>query len=156
MNDKLKGDLTMECPECLTSGRSNVGQSFAPGELVWFQSLSCSRCDQQVEVDGNGLPPEAFRNAIIKKCGQWGLWIDVSGTPKVEVCKIFRRLLSIKMEETVSLKERIPGIVYTGTDVEMRWLSSIIEQAAPNNKAVKIDSETTLLETSLHLFLSEE
>ena len=55
--------IDIACPDCSAATSLHVGQSIAPGELVWWESIRCSSCGCASEADGHGIPPPEIRDA---------------------------------------------------------------------------------------------
>ncbi len=77
-----------------------------------------------MEADDTGFPPDAIRRHLIATTGRWGLLIETLGSDRLKVCKILHCDLDTTLEEVKRMKDRIPGIVYTGTKTEVEWLCS--------------------------------
>lgn len=117
-----------KCGDCGWNVSIAIGQFVAGAKLMWHQSMRCSNCGMALEADDYGLPPNEIRDEIIETTGRWGLQIDVEGSKRLQACKILHCDLNTTMEEVVPMKNRMPGVVYTGTKTEMEWLRDRLAQ----------------------------
>ena len=130
------------CPDCSAACSLGVGQSFAPGELVWSESFRCTACGSAIESDGHGFPPPEIRDAIIASDGLWGLNVDLTGSERLSACKILHCDLNTDFADVPAMKNRIPGIVYVGTRTEMCWLQSRLSEFGFAATVVKVDRDS--------------
>ncbi|QEG40201.1 hypothetical protein UC8_22080 [Roseimaritima ulvae] len=86
-----------------------------------------------MEADDSGLPPEDVRAQMLKSGGRWGLDVTTEGPRRIEACKILHCDLGTIMDEVKPMKQRMPGIVYTGTRAEMEWLCRRLSQFEINS-----------------------
>lgn len=119
---------TNKCTDCGEDASIAFGQAIAGAKLAWFQSTRCSNCGMTIEADDYGLPPNDIRAEIMETKGRWGLQIAVEGPKRLVACKILHCDLNTTMEEVAPMKNRMPGVVYTGTKTEMEWLHGRLAQ----------------------------
>ena len=97
----------------------NIGQTIINGNLRWHRS---SIGEAGVfEEDGIGMPPEWFRDHLIEKEGRWEL-IANDSTDKIIVVRVMRSEMALDMAHAAKLLKSLPGVIYTGTKVEVDWL----------------------------------
>ena len=130
------------CPDCSVLCTRSIGQSFAPGVLVWSESLHCSMCGCAIEADDHGFPPPEIRDAIITAHGLWGLHVDLTGSERISACKILHCDLNTDFADVPAMKNRIPGIVYVGTQTEMQWLQSRLAEFGFASTVVETDRDS--------------
>ncbi len=75
-----------------------------------------------IESDDRGFPPDSIRQHLIASEGRWGLHVDTNGPDRLKICKILHCDLDTTLEEVKRMKDRMPGVVYTGTRVEAEWM----------------------------------
>lgn len=136
----------VNCGNCGQDVLMDVNQTIAYGnQLVWNGSYTCPHCGSQIEIDGGNDLPEEARNAILAEQGTWALSVSETKSHIVQVLKVLREALSLTMEVVATYKERIPGIVLTGTRAEMERLhrlllaenfESSVQQATPEQRKV--------------------
>lgn len=97
----------------------------------------CSHCGVVIEADDFGLPPNEIRAEIIELTGRWGLQIMVESSKRLEACKILHAVLNTTMIEVTQMKDRMPGVVYTGTQKEMEWLRCRLMQFGITSKVAQ-------------------
>jgi ribosomal protein L7/L12 len=108
---------------------TKVGQSIAGGtRLVWWESFWCDACGAATETDNRGFLPEAEREALINADGLWEVVVG-SIDDQVVVAKTMRRALGLGLEEALVASRKIPGCVWSGTEVEAKWLVRELEVA---------------------------
>jgi DNA-directed RNA polymerase subunit RPC12/RpoP len=118
--------LEVRCDHCGKDILMDVNQTMAYGDqLVWNGSYLCSYCGSQIEVDGGEDIPEDVRNAILAQQGEWAL--NVTETSRiVPILKVLREALHLSLGMIAQCKERMPGIVATGTRAEMERLHLLL------------------------------
>ncbi|MDM4019482.1 hypothetical protein [Roseiconus lacunae] len=101
-----------------------------------------------MEADGSGFPPDSIRQHLLDTGGRWALHVDTSGPERVKACKILHCDLNTTLEEVKRMKDRMPGIVYTGTRAEAEWMrhrledfgfSASVLRAGDDSKATNLD-----------------
>ncbi len=130
------------CPNCSAASTRGIGQSFAPGELVWSESFHCPSCGCATEADDCGFPPPEIRDVLITAHGLWGLHIDLTGSARISACKILHCDLNTDFGDVPAMKSRIPGIVYVGTKTEMEWLRSRLDEFDFTSAVVEVDRDS--------------
>lgn len=110
---------------CGATSLAETGQSFISGRLRWYLSFRCPCCGKANEVDGVDDTPIEIRDAILQQEGEWGLVIEDSNKAS-SVMAILRRELNLSLNEIARLRKSIPGIVLTGTKIEMERLKEIL------------------------------
>jgi hypothetical protein len=113
------------CGDCGRAVDLMGGQS-SMGGLRYWAAYRCEHCGGQLEMDGIGMPPEPFRQALLRDQGTWGLEVQEFGPRVVLALKCLRAELGLTLAEVVALKARIPGVVRDGTRVEMEWLKQVL------------------------------
>ncbi|WP_252243961.1 MULTISPECIES: hypothetical protein [unclassified Clostridium] len=124
---------------CGTTSLAEVGQSFINGKLRWYLSFRCPCCGKANEIDGMDDIPIEIRDAILQQEGEWGLVIEDSSKVS-SVLKVLRRELNLSFNEIVRLKKSIPGIVLTGTKIEMERLREALSFNNINSSILKIEN----------------
>lgn len=120
--------LSGQCVECLSACEVRFRHHLHQGDLIWYVVSKCTVCRTRIEVSSYGTPPEALRQAIMKKQGRYGLRITHEPDNLVEMLKLLRDILGLSLKETVRLKPHIPGgVVDTGTQAEMQWLVQVLK-----------------------------
>jgi hypothetical protein len=80
--------------------------------------------------------------------GRWGLHVTTDGPERLSACKILHCDLNTTLDEVKKMKDRMPGIIYTGTQAETDWLcnrlrkfgfSSCIEKVNDDARTQSID-----------------
>ncbi|MEL7266186.1 MAG: hypothetical protein AAFP69_15435 [Planctomycetota bacterium] len=156
---KLETDTDFfACPDCGATGVTGFGQHHDGVRLLWSQSTRCTECDCSIEADDIGFPPDAIRRHLIASSGRWGLLVETSGPDRLKACKILHCDLETTLEEVKRMKDRMPGIVYTGTKCEIEWLrkrlqsfgfSALVIPCGHELNAVSIDLSTRLQRASV-------
>ena len=98
------------------------GQHHDGVRLLWSESTRCTECGCAIESDDGGFPPDSIRQHLIASEGRWALHVDTNGPDRLKACKILHCDLDTTLEEVKRMKDRMPGIVYTGTKTEAEWL----------------------------------
>ncbi len=75
-----------------------------------------------MEADDDGFPPDPIRQHLIATGGCWALHVDVDGPDRLKACKVLHCDLGTMLEEVKRMRDRMPGVVYTGTTTEVEWL----------------------------------
>jgi len=124
---------------CETTSLAEIGQSFISGKLRWYLSFKCPCCGKATQVDGMDDIPIEIRNAILQQEGKWGLIIeDVNKTPSL--LAILRKELNLSLNEIAQLRKLIPGIVLTGTKIEMERLKEILSFNDISTSILKLEN----------------
>ncbi|RKG48285.1 hypothetical protein D7X30_40905 [Corallococcus sp. AB011P] len=113
------------CGDCGRAVDLYGGQSARHGLRYWA-AYRCEHCGGQLEMDGIGMPPESFRQALLREEGTWGLDVQALGAHVVLALKCLRAELGLTLADASALKARIPGVVREGTRVEMEWLRKLL------------------------------
>jgi hypothetical protein len=107
----------------------NIGQTVINGKLRWYRSSMGE--DGIFEEDGIGMPPEWIRDYLIEKDGRWEL-IAIDATDKSVVVRLMRLEMKLEMAAAARLLKSLPGVIYTGTKVEVDWLrAKLLELDCP-------------------------
>lgn len=64
-------DIKYKCPECQKTIKANIGQAIIDSRLRWYLSYTCNHCSSIVGMDDLGFPPDAIRQKILDKEGEW-------------------------------------------------------------------------------------
>ena len=126
--------LTVACAECESTATVDVGQSFASGTLMWYESFRCPKCGAS-EEDGSGTAPSWLRDAIIESDGYWALDVHTNNENRLHAIK----MLHCPFSEVAGVKDRFPGIVVAGTKTEMEWLKHRLETIDVESSVVEGD-----------------
>jgi hypothetical protein len=129
------------CPDCGGSCLVTFGQNYAGSTLVWSQSISCQNCGFAIESDDSGFPPEPIRQYLISLNGRWGLHVTTDGPERLSACKILHCDLNTTLDEVKKMKDRIPGIVYTGTQAETDWMCNRLREFGFSSSIEKVDDD---------------
>ena len=99
-----------------------IGQTVVDGNLRWYRS-GVGKDGIVFEEVGVGMSPEYIRDYLIKKEGEWEL---IAGDPtnKSMVIRVMRSVMQLKMAEASKLLKDLPGVIYSGTKVEVDWLKA--------------------------------
>ena len=116
------------CPRCSARDALEVGQANYQGTLRWYESVKCHNCGLRSEADGEGFPPEEFRDRLLQNSGRWEVRLDPVKSPAT-VAKVVRTALSLSMQDAAQLLKQLPGSVYVGTEVEAAWLAEQLAKA---------------------------
>lgn len=125
--------ILAECPNCGRETEVTVGERFHGGELMWFKSYSCSICGYQESFDDEGPAPSHIRIAILAAEGTWGLSVPMPDREASRVLKALRSALDLSVVEISQLRQRLPGIVATGTRGEMERLHASLTAQEVNS-----------------------
>jgi hypothetical protein len=139
------------CPDCGANSNTNFSQEFFKHLLVWSASTSCTQCDFTEEATGEGFPPLPIRNWFIRTHGRWALSVHATDAERLKACKILHCDLSSTLDEVKKMKDRIPGIVYSGTHAEMAWLVSRIRQFGFDGSAIRVDDDAKMRRVDVSL-----
>lgn len=90
-------------------------------------------------MDGQGIPNEEIREALIKVNGKWGLYVNEDSKGKIVAVRLLRYILNLNISEASNLLKLIPGIILTGTEVEMKRLQILLENEGLEVKIEKLD-----------------
>ncbi|NSB29947.1 hypothetical protein [Clostridium saccharoperbutylacetonicum] len=93
------------------------------------------------EVDGVDIPPE-LRNAIINQEGVWGLFINNSENSMSVIFSILRKELNLSLAEIASIRKKVPGVILTGTQIEMERLRGILSSTNMPVSVLKLEDKT--------------
>ena len=131
------------CPDCGAIGMTGFGQHNDGVRLLWSQSTRCTDCECSIEGDDTGFPPDAIRKHLIATAGRWGLLVETLGSDRLKACKILHCDLETALEEVKRMKDRMPGIVYTGTSAEIEWLCCRLQRFGFSAQVVSCEDELT-------------
>ncbi len=113
--------LSSSCPDCGETATVTVAEAVGFGAaLCWSEAVVCAACNYATEADDSGFPPSRCRNAILDDEGVWS--IRMSDTSLMVALSVLRQLLSLSIPETMKVRERVPGVVWSGTQCEVDWL----------------------------------
>ena len=98
------------------------GQHHDGVRLLWSESTRCTECGCAIESDDQGFPQDSIRQHLMAADGRWALHVDTYGPDRLKACKILHCDLDTTLEEVKRMKDRMPGIVYTGTKIEAEWM----------------------------------
>lgn len=131
--------IERKCDKCGSNVKFNFTQRInSYNELSWSGGYICNKCNDAMEVDGVGIIDEPLRSAILDQEGLWGLLVEEK-LDKIEFIKIIRNALNLNIKEIKRIKERIPGIVITGTNVEMQRLQLLLKIEGLMSEVVKVN-----------------
>jgi len=82
--------------------------------------------------------------AILQQEGTWDLIMPDGTASKICIVKALRKALNLDLSQAASLLRNIPGVVNSGTEAEMRWLSQFISTECGYSALVAKRSETAL------------
>lgn len=82
------------CGDCGRAVDLYGGQPARDGLRYWA-AYRCEHCGGQLEMDGIGMPPELFRQALLREEGTWGLDVQASGAHAVLALKKARASASL-------------------------------------------------------------
>ena len=136
--------FSSNCPDCGGASSTTYGQQFLDRGLVWSESTSCSNCGYALEADADGFPPLQIRNWLIENHGRWALSVNTTGAERLKPCKILHCDLNTTLDEVKTMKDRMPGIVYTGTQREMDWLCTRVCQFDFDGSITQVDDNTEM------------
>ena len=114
------------CWDCNRKIKISVGQSVYDKELYWHAEYSCPYCDSATSADYGGIPPEEIRQAILGAEGRWNLNVQEAGSRAIAVAKVLRKVLGLSLNEAMELKNKMPGLLFSGTKAEMDRLRQIL------------------------------
>lgn len=122
-------EIERPCQQCGRTIVWGIGESVAGGELYWNAAYRCEHCGEMLEMDGRGELPGAYREAVLRQDGEWGLEV-LSGAPDVKVAaaQTLRETLGISLTEVKDYLRRMPGVIRTGTRAEMEYLSARLKR----------------------------
>jgi len=124
---------------CGTTSLAEIGQSFISGKLRWYLSFKCPCCGKANEVDGMDDIPIEIRDAILQQEGKWGLIIEDTNKT-LSLLAILRKELNLSLNEIARLRKLIPGIVLTGTKIEMERLKEILSFNDISTSILKLEN----------------
>jgi hypothetical protein len=101
-------------------------QYIAHNRLVWNGGYHCTHCNNEAEIDGFGHPPDEVRRVILAEEGAWELAIYEPNGRVMQAVKVLRQALALSLKESARLRDRIPGVVITGTYGEMEFLKLLL------------------------------
>jgi hypothetical protein len=132
--------IKTKCSKCSNLIDMAVGQSIVTKyELGWWGAYKCPYCNNQVEMDGWGIPNDEIRNAIIELSGKWGLYVNEDNKRKTLAIRHLRHILNINLSEAASLLKSMPGTILSGTEVEMKRLQLLLENEGLKAKVEKLE-----------------
>ena len=138
MEDKQHGHV---CPNCGGSCLVTFGQHYTVATLVWSQSIHCPSCGCAIESDDSGFPPDAIRQNLMSLNGRWGLHVTTDGPERLSACKILHCDLNTTLDEVKKMKDRMPGLVYTGTQAETDWMCARLRKFGFSCRIEKVDDD---------------
>ena len=112
------------CADCGHEADRCFSQRHDGIRLFWSESVRCRNCGNAIEMDDDGFPPAEVREQLLADDGRYALLVIEDSTRRLHVGKILHCDLDTTLEEVRRMKDRMPGRVYTGTRVEMDWLSN--------------------------------
>lgn len=128
-----------KCDKCNSDIKFNFTQRIdSYNDISWCGGYRCTKCDDGVEIDGSGIIDDTLRNIILEQEGLWGLHLEKE-IDKVEVIKIIRKALNLSIEEVKRIKNSIPGVIITGTNVEMKRLQLLLKIGGLRSEVVKMN-----------------
>lgn len=125
------------CPNCGAVLDYRIGQRIVGSDLAWFRSTRCSSRDYATEEDGEGLPPDEIRRELLQKDGRWEL-VVADADKAARAAQVLREQLDMDLRSAAAVMKAIPGPVWSGTQVEARWLAGLLEARGVASKVQKI------------------
>jgi len=122
----IMASIRVTCSNCGQFINMHVGQHVVHNRLVWNGGYHCTHCNNEVEIDGFGHPPDEVRRAILGEEGMWELAMYEPHERVTKAVKVLRQALDLSLQESAGLRDRIPGVVTTGTYVEMEFLKLLL------------------------------
>lgn len=110
--------------------KSESGQTIIAGKLHWYRKVT-ENGPETVE-DGLGFPPPEIREELIRKDGEWLLF--VGSEAKTLVGKILKEHLKLSLPEVAKILKTIPDKpVFIGTRKEADWVEELLVRAGVNS-----------------------
>ena len=81
---------------------------------------------------------------MLQTGGTWDLVVPDGAASKTCIAKALRKALNLDLSQAAALLRKIPGVVTSGTEAEMRWLSQFISTECGYSADVAKRSETAL------------
>ena len=120
--------IEAKCDDCQKIKRITIGQTGITGKLTWFESHYCPFCGYVMEVDNEGYLPDAIRQIVFSREGQYCLEVDSSvANSKIRAIKIVRQALNLSMLDTKKMLNEFPHLV-RGTKAEIEWLQVLLSR----------------------------
>jgi hypothetical protein len=117
------------CPDCSKPAIFSFGEKIINDRLFWSASFTCSNCGYAVESDDIGRLPDNLRLLVLSEEGLWEL--EFSSTDVLSL-KAIHQVMNIPFKKMAQLKEKIPCIIYEGTETEGRHYLNRLLKLAPN------------------------
>lgn len=119
------------CPQCRGRMREEVTQSIHPidGRVMYYTYITCNDCGYNTHTEDYGIPPEGIRQQLLEENGLYELVIyEVDRKSRLEMTKLLRSSLDMSTGEALKLSKTLPGVLYSGTEVECRWLEQALSE----------------------------
>jgi hypothetical protein len=131
--DKVKDT----CDSCEHEIDVEIAQTIINGNLRWYKSYSCPFCGSTVEQDGEGYPPDEFRDKILESEGEWTLLLNTMNSEKARIMKVLRNTLNLSVAQVNQMLKQSPNSSITGTKIEMLWIKEKLNYADIQASVVK-------------------
>jgi len=115
------------CSHCRAEVDGHISENLQ-GDLRYRCSIRCPKCGNQVESDGVGEMPDAWRECLIAREGRWNVTITASAT--IETWKRVHQILRLDLRDLAELRRTPNARVYSGTFGMATWVAREIGEAA--------------------------
>jgi hypothetical protein len=126
------------CRSCGSEVNVTVGQAIYDHELLWHKAYTCSVCGSSAEEDGRGRAPDEVRWAILQRDGEWALELLETDAVATKALKLLRQILNLSIAEVGELRRRLPGVLVTGTRIEVGRLMAMLSAERLKTSVVKL------------------
>lgn len=139
----------IKCPNCGTQLSMTVTQHFSAAGLSWAQSADCPGCGSSYDGGDQGMPPGHLREAILTVDGYSGLLVACEDQDAANIAAVLARAIELPDAESAGLRELLPGLVLTGSPVEMAWLQTVLKAAGYEADVILAEDEQVTQENVL-------
>ena len=116
------------CPRCGADARVSVHEHMRRGiGRAWSRSVRCEACGLTQEADSGGALPDAYRAHVLAEEGAWELVVPGSDDRR-KVASVARDAFDLGVQAAVRFARVVPGVVLSGTPVEVAWFGYLLAQ----------------------------
>jgi hypothetical protein len=134
--------LKEPCSHCGQEASVTIGQAIALGnEIVWSRCVRCEHCGSVKEFDDGGLPPSAYRDALLVQNGTWSVTVT-NEEARSKVSSVAREIFNLSLRDALVFSRKIPGQIWFGTECEVNWFHQHLARRGVAATISRVDDKT--------------